>query len=88
MAIKDKFFAAATAFWNQYLPQLAATGTTSTPTQAATPSTTAAMTQKPQSLESNYMIATFVLLAVAVLLLAIVIVLVYRMNKAKNKYVE
>ena len=72
------------AFWNQYLPQLAATTTT---TQATPTPTNATATQNSYFIDSGYMVATFVLSGIAGLLLVLVIVLICKFNKAKNVYV-
>lgn len=84
LAVKNNFFALRIAFWNQYLPQLAAitTQTTPTPTNATT------ITQNSHSLESTYMIATFVLSAIAGLLLVISFILIWKVNRGKCIYVK
>ena len=84
-AVKDNFFALPVAFWNQYLPQLAASVTQATP---ASTNTTIAVTQNSHSLESTYMIATFVLSAIAGLLLVISFILIWKVNRGKCIYVK
>lgn len=84
--VKNKFFAKAAAFWNQYLTQLAATSATSRPTRTVPPPTTTTVTRKSQSLNSSYMIATYLLFGIALLLLATVVVLACKIKKSNYKY--
>ncbi|RDD37467.1 Esterase E4 [Trichoplax sp. H2] len=81
--ITSNHFATQTAFWNQYLPQIAMqrTHATVTPANRTTPI-------KPHSSESVYMIPTFVLSGLSGLLLIIAVILFCKMNRAKRVYVN